>query len=143
MQVDAVDGDDAMQDVVGDTATGTGDGGIRKSASSSSNVEWNGEPPPALDVGEEARPAKAMPDPGMPTEAERKKHRLTHMPYRAWCPQCVQGRGRDIYHGRIKEKSRVARICMDFMFLTERGITTDEMEVERAEECITFVVLKE
>ena len=86
--------------------------------------------------GEEGRPAKMIPDPGRPTEREKQLHRLTHMPFRAWCSKCVQGRGRDVYHGRVKERSRVARVCMDFMFLTERGITTDKLEADKAAECI-------
>ena len=59
------------------------------------------------EVGGEVREARMMPDPGMPTAAQRRKHKFTHCPYRSWCPECVQGRGRDIYHTRCREKSRV------------------------------------
>ena len=48
-----------------------------------------------------------------------------------------------IYHGRSKEKSRVPRVCMDFMFLTERGFTQDKEEAEKATECIAILVLKD
>ena len=33
-------------------------------------------------------------DPKLPTQAEVDKHNLTHLPFRNWCPLCVQGRGR-------------------------------------------------
>ena len=32
---------------------------------------------------------KARLPPKEPTEAERLRHEATHIPYRAWCPQCV------------------------------------------------------
>ena len=92
---------------------------------------------------DEGRAAVAMPDPGQPSAEEKRLHDLTHIPYRGWCAKCVQGRGRDTYHGRIKEQSRVPRISMDFMFLTERGITIDRQEVDKADECITILVLKD
>ena len=116
----------------------------RATASSSNQVRPAAEAESTeIDVEEEGRVARMMPDPGQPTMRERKLHNLTHMPFRAWCKNCVQGRGRDIYHGRCKEKSRVPRICMDFMFLTERGITVDKSEATKATECICILVLKD
>ena len=91
----------------------------------------------------ECKPCTTMPDPGMPTAQQRKTHNQTHMPFRSWCRHCVQGRGRDIYHGRVHDKSRVPRICMDFMFSTERGATQDREEADQATECIAILVLKD
>ena len=73
----------------------------------------------------ECGPCTTMPDPGMPIAQQRKTHNQTHMRFRSWCKHCVQGRGRDIYHGRVHDKSRVPQICMDFMCFTERGATQD------------------
>ena len=39
-----------------------------------------------------------------PTRQEIEEHELTHTPYRSWCPQCVQGRGRQNAHKANKEK---------------------------------------
>ena len=42
---------------------------------------------------EEAAPKKTLRDPGEPTKQEWDEHRVDHIPYRSWCPYCVQGRG--------------------------------------------------
>ena len=34
---------------------------------------------------------KVANDPGKPTERQVVEHRLTHIPYRAWCKWCVMG----------------------------------------------------
>ena len=53
---------------------------------------------------------------------EREEHELTHLPYRAWCPHCVRGRGRSMAHRNRKKDEKdaeVPRIVMDYFFLTE------------------------
>ena len=50
-----------------------------------------------------------------PTEQEIMEHNLTHMPYRSWCPICVQGHGRSDAHPQ-KSSSRPI-IQIDFAFL--------------------------
>eukprot|EP00971_Amphidinium_carterae_P058490 1156989-Amphidinium_carterae.1 len=49
------------------------------------------------EVAEEAI-AKVPGPPGAPTEQERQKHMATHVPFRAWCTHCVQGRAKDRPH---------------------------------------------
>ena len=39
---------------------------------------------------EETRPFKAMGRPEAPTQEEIDRHRIDHIPYRAWCPECVE-----------------------------------------------------
>ena len=46
---------------------------------------------------------KHMHDPKLPSEAEVRQHRLTHMPYRNWCPHCVRGRGKEMDHKKKRE----------------------------------------
>ena len=41
---------------------------------------------------------KSILDPCMPTAEEVKRHYLTHVPYRSWCPHCVKGRGKEMAH---------------------------------------------
>ena len=43
---------------------------------------------------EQAEPLRQLPTPHMPTRSEVLDHRCTHVPFRAWCPHCVEGRGR-------------------------------------------------
>ena len=47
------------------------------------------------DVSEETRDPKLLQDHGAPSAAEVDRHCVTHMPYRSWCPVCVEGRARD------------------------------------------------
>ncbi len=35
---------------------------------------------------------KPSSDPGAPTQADRDAHAATHLPFRSWCDECVQGR---------------------------------------------------
>ena len=35
-----------------------------------------------------------------PTDEERRIHRLTHIPFRIWCEDCVAGRGRSVSPAR-------------------------------------------
>ena len=39
---------------------------------------------------DEALPTKVIARPGMPTQAEIERHRIDHIPYRSWCPECVE-----------------------------------------------------
>ena len=43
---------------------------------------------------EETQPQRAVRTPSMPTAAEMEQHRSDgHLPYRDWCPDCVEGFG--------------------------------------------------
>ena len=43
---------------------------------------------------EEAQRARPLRSPPVPTPQMVAGHEVTHIPYRAWCPACVAGRGR-------------------------------------------------
>ena len=43
-------------------------------------------------------------DPGCPSKEERERHYATHMPFRSWCPVCVQAKGKENPHWRKVEK---------------------------------------
>ena len=47
---------------------------------------------------------RTVKDPGCPSQEERDRHYTTHMPYRSWCPVCVQAKGKENPHFRKKEK---------------------------------------
>ena len=50
-----------------------------------------------------------------PTPQQIAEHSLTHLPYRNWCPICVQGKGRqDNYK---KQQSRQPVIQVDFAYI--------------------------
>ena len=66
-------------------------------------------------ISEEAQRARARGIPTMPPVAERLTHRLTHMPYRNWCVDCVAGRGREAPHPRrTVREALLPRVWMDY-----------------------------
>ena len=76
---------------------------------------------------------------------------MIHVPFRAWCRECVLGRGRDRYHRKIVGEDEVARIAMDYMFLTEYGFFYSQADAEESarkngeqvRNCITVLVIKD
>ena len=63
----------------------------------------------------EAHRARGLRQPHQPTPQQIAEHNLTHLPYRNWCPICVQGKGRqDIYK---KQQSRQPVIQVDFAYI--------------------------
>ena len=71
---------------------------------------------------EEARVPKVFRDPGAPTESEIEQHNVTHLPFRAWCPSCVEVKARDRPHRRqdVEDKS-LAEVVFDYGFLGAQG----------------------
>ena len=49
---------------------------------------------------EEEIKTSLLKDPGSPTQEEVDRHYVTHMPFRSWCPVCVQGKARENPHYR-------------------------------------------
>eukprot|EP00972_Heterocapsa_arctica_P045698 6743263-Heterocapsa_arctica.AAC.1 len=46
----------------------------------------------------EGRRPRMMANPRTPSRIEVDEHMATHIPYKAWCPHCVIGGGRDMQH---------------------------------------------
>ena len=75
------------------------------------NLE-SGPPPPDPEPVTESVPVE-------PTEEDKERHRLTHLPFQAWCPECVQGAGRGGMHRRkpdTGDKGQEAVVQMDYTF---------------------------
>ena len=63
--------------------------------------------------------------PVRPSEAEVEEHRLTHLPYRNWCPECVAGRGVGEQRGRHAGRHHdIPRVGIDYWFITTGGLKT-------------------
>ena len=74
--------------------------------------------------GEEGRRVRGMAAPMRVSARERAEHELTHTPYRAWCPYCVQGRGKNTGHYRNAgddddKDAGVPRMAMDYFFMSQ------------------------
>ena len=98
-------------------ASGAGDeedGGEQKGAQS--EEEESGE------EEEEGRAVKMARSPGCPTEEMRKEHAPTHLPFRSWCRECVEGRLDNPPHRAVaKDERGVPEVSMDYAFLGKEG----------------------
>ena len=59
--------------------------------------------------------ARGVTTPKQPTEQEIIEHNLTHMPFRSWCPICVQGKGKADAHQHRTSNKPIIQI--DFAYL--------------------------
>ena len=69
---------------------------------------------------QEARKVSAPRIPDTPSREEVLQHRLTHYPFRSWCPHCVRGKGRADRHGRSSQKDEVPnvpKLVRDYFFV--------------------------
>ena len=94
--------------------------------------------------GEESQVRRKRPSPTLPSASEFKEHKLTHIPYRSWCDECVECFGREWGHhgdGQL-EKRRVPVVSMDYLFVTRKGIfARDEISDEEAAGCLKVLVV--
>ena len=64
------------------------------------------------DDDHEGADARILPDPGEPTPSQVEDHRASgHIPYRAWCRECVAGRGTGEQH-RKRTGERSVCVCV-------------------------------
>ena len=65
--------------------------------------------------------------PYSPSKEERRTHRITHWPFRNWCPECVMGKSRESphkYKTKAKGEAEVSPvISFDSMFLDGKSPT--------------------
>ena len=75
--------------------------------------------------GEEAEEEAEVPrkarEPSEPTDEERRRHEMTHLPFRSWCPHCVRGRMANPPHRDLGPPGQmgVPEVAMDYCFLSK------------------------
>ena len=75
----------------------------------------------ADDEAEEGIKVKGVKNVYLPSQQEIEEHELTCLPFRDWCPYCVQGKGVSAAHKKRKEEeTQVPVISMDYMGLSKR-----------------------
>ena len=81
-------------------------------------------------TSEEVQRQRVVASPTLPTLSELQKHRITHLPYRAWCPDCVEAFAREMAHHQSSlERREFPLISVDYFFLSSKGvITRDETD---------------
>ena len=81
-----------------------------------------------LEVGEaapeeEVLPQKPQTTPEQPTASRVADHNLTHLHYRAWCPDRVEAFGPERAHHLHDPAGRVIPlVAIDYCFVSEEGI---------------------
>ena len=96
------------------------------------------------EVGEEAEAIKPLPTPETPTRSEVLSHRVLHYPYRPWCEDCVEGRGREFGHSSCDRGSHGTPIVsFDYCFIGDKGEVLTQEEFEADEGAIKVLVVKE
>ena len=85
---------------------------------------------------EEIEPIRIAKTPAKPDEATVAEHKKTHIPYRSWCSECVEGRGLGEQRGRHAGRSHtIPRVGVDFWFITAGCLKKrDELEFAESEE---------
>ena len=71
---------------------------------------------PGREVRTDGAKLRSILDPCLPSEAEVRRHALTHLPYRSWCPHCVRGQGKDSAHRRAEAVGKLPEFSWDYCF---------------------------
>ena len=90
---------------------------------------------------EDAQHQRSLRVPDMPTKEELADHRANgHLPYRCWCPDCVEAFGRERAHGHSEGRS-IPLVSCDYLFVTPRGVFRKaELTNEEQEEALKVLV---
>ena len=64
-------------------------------------------------------PTRTLKSPGQPSVEDRTAHEMHHLPYRPWCPECVEARGVDDSHHRQPALDELAtpKVMFDIFFV--------------------------
>jgi hypothetical protein len=69
---------------------------------------------------------RILPDPGQPTQKQLEDHRVDHLPYRSWCPECVAGRATGEQHIARKDAKQISTFSMDYLYCTKSRVVRKE-----------------
>ena len=70
---------------------------------------------------------KTLRSPSRPTQAEVDEHNVSHIPFRDWCPFCVQGAAPNRHHSPMgNQEYQIPHIACDYCFLGDEGQGEDK-----------------
>ena len=76
-----------------------------------------------VETSDEVEPLKTAPSPTMPSAAEVEEHRISHIPFRSWCRECVIGRGLGEQRRRHQQRDhKIAIVGVDYFYIATKGI---------------------
>ena len=84
-----------------------------------------------VDVDEEDTTKRVLRHPGDPTAEEYEVHRVDHLPYRSWCPHCVNGKATGRPHRpRTADRDSVPQLGFDYLHGSESlALASGEEEI--------------
>eukprot|EP00971_Amphidinium_carterae_P151915 3010782-Amphidinium_carterae.3 len=87
------------------------------------------------DISQQANIPKQLRQRPQPTKQEQEQHRITHMPYKSWCPICVKAKGQSVHHrrGGLKERSL---IHLDYAYTRSRIPSNKKWQVHTILACV-------
>ena len=72
---------------------------------------------------EEVQESKIAPSPSLPSAAEVEDHRISHLPFRSWCRECILGKALGEQRcSKGHSPSKIAVIGVDYFYMTEKGL---------------------
>ena len=88
---------------------------------------------------EESRAPRLLPEPRGPSDDERRRHEVTHVPYAPWCPICVESRAIDARHSSTVQplEGTELQVQADYMFFTG---DMDLAKFERSQQAMPALV---
>ena len=92
---------------------------------------------PPCEEEEQAEVPKCLPSVYQPTRSEYLDHCVTHYPFRAWCKQCLEGRGRSFGHSNMqgeKDERSTPVVSFDYAFISDVGDVITQEDFESAGE---------
>ena len=109
--------------------------GTNQAAKMDDKDETKSSPCLPVEEGEEAVEIKVLPSPTPPSRQEMLEHNLTHWPFRSWCKHCVAGKAKASGHRSTgnTSASEVPIISMDYAFMGDKDVETDEAEAADAD----------
>ncbi len=101
---------------------------VRKLVGSAEGIDGdNGDWAIINEESQEVEPITTAPSPTAPSPAEIEEHRLTHIPFRNWCRECMMGRGLGEQRGRHRGRDHlIAIVGLDYFYITSNGLETRE-----------------
>ena len=81
-------------------------------------------------VSEEVEPLRMALSPQRPSATDVEEHRVTHIPFRSWCRECVEGRALGEQRGHAADacEKRIAVVGMDCSFNAAKGVRHKKAE---------------
>ena len=91
-------------------------------------VECDDEDPQS----EEVQASKIAPSPSFPSAAELEDHRISHLPFRSWCRECILGKALGEQRAsKGHSPSKIAVIGVDYFYMTEKSLLSRDELAEK------------